>query len=136
MKTTPSQQGFSAVELLITLFIAAIFVISGYQLYTIAFKNSTEANQQAQAANLGYEYLRKNTTGSDTTCSAAAEADITPQSPPAPAAFSYPGLSQPKIYKKVDCPFGTTLNIAKITIRVTYATGSGTKEVSHATYTR
>lgn len=130
MKTTVSQQGFSAVELLITLFIAAIFVISGYQLYTIAFKNSTEANQQAQAANLGYEYLRKNTTSSGTACSAAAEQDITP------ASFTYPGLSEPKIYKKVDCPVAALPNLAKITIRVTYATSSGTKEVSHATYTR
>lgn len=130
MKTTTSQQGFSAVELLITLFIAAVFVIAGYQLYTISFKNSAEANQQAQAANLGYEYLRRNTTSTGTACTAAAQSDITP------ANFTYPGLSQPKIYKTIKCPSSATPNVSSITIRVTYTTSSGTKEVSHATYTR
>jgi len=53
------QTGFTTVELLITLFVAAAFLISGYQLYNLIIKDSGEARAQAQASNVAYDYLQR-----------------------------------------------------------------------------
>lgn len=44
-----SQTGFSAVELMITLFIAFVFVMMGYQLYTVTLMDGKKSDNQAQA---------------------------------------------------------------------------------------
>lgn len=43
------QAGFSAVELMITLFVAFIFVMMGYQLYTVTLKDGKQSDNKAQA---------------------------------------------------------------------------------------
>lgn len=55
---TQSQSGFSAVELLITLFIAFLFVMMGYQLYSVAIQGGGESRAKAKASNEAYVYLR------------------------------------------------------------------------------
>jgi len=59
MIMSSKQSGFTTVELLITLFVAAAFLISGYQLYNLIIKDSGEARAQAQASNVAYDYLQK-----------------------------------------------------------------------------
>lgn len=51
-------QGFTAVELLITLFVAALFITSGYQLYAVATADSADIRERSLASNIGYKYLR------------------------------------------------------------------------------
>lgn len=51
-------EGFTAVELLITLFVAALFIISGYQLYAVATADSADIRERSLASNIGYKYLR------------------------------------------------------------------------------
>lgn len=51
------QQGFSAIELLITLFIAAVFLSAGYQLWGYVNKAGEESDQFAKASNISYDYL-------------------------------------------------------------------------------
>ena len=58
MTNTTSQAGFSAVELLITLFIAVAFIGAGYQLYAIIIKDGSEASLRAKANTIAYENLR------------------------------------------------------------------------------
>lgn len=53
------QEGFSAVELLITLFIGFMFIMMGYQLYSTIIADSGESRQRAAANNLAYAELRK-----------------------------------------------------------------------------
>ena len=59
MTKNNQQSGFTAVELLITLFIAAAFLMSGYQLFTVIIKNSGEARAQTRAGNEAYNYLQQ-----------------------------------------------------------------------------
>ncbi|MDN5819811.1 MAG: prepilin-type N-terminal cleavage/methylation domain-containing protein [bacterium] len=51
-------QGFTAVELLITLFVAALFITSGYQLYAITTADSADIRERSLASNIGYKFLR------------------------------------------------------------------------------
>ena len=51
--------GFTTVELLVTLFIAAAFLMSGYQLYSMIIRDGGEARARAKASNVAYEYLQK-----------------------------------------------------------------------------
>ena len=52
MNHQSNQSGFTAVELLITLFIAVAFIATGYQLYTAILKDSAETRNQANASNI------------------------------------------------------------------------------------
>jgi len=52
------QSGFTAVELLITLFIAAAFLMSGYQLYGMIIRDGGEARARAKANNIAYKYIQ------------------------------------------------------------------------------
>ena len=54
--------GFTTVELLVTLFIAAMMVMSGYQLYTAVNQRGGRTRAMAEASNLAYSHLRQNTT--------------------------------------------------------------------------
>ena len=54
-----SQKGFTAVELLITLIIASMFLFAGYQLYTQVTRDGNDANTLAKVSNVAYEELRK-----------------------------------------------------------------------------
>lgn len=51
--------GFSTVELIITLFVASIFLVAGYQLYSVIIKDGGETRLQAKAGNLAYDYLQQ-----------------------------------------------------------------------------
>lgn len=109
---TNNQQGFSAIELLITLFIAGIFLVSGYQMYSMITKDGSEARQQAQAYNLAKLYLQnyKSTVGA--TCM------TTP--PPAIPTINVAGLTNPSLIPSVTCPYGSASPITKITVTLRY----------------
>ena len=53
------QGGFSAVELLITLFVAAGFLVAAYQLYNVILSDGGATHQRASIANVAYDYLRQ-----------------------------------------------------------------------------
>lgn len=48
------QSGFSAVELLVSLFVAAMFLSAGYQLYSIVIKNGGETRAQSTASSIAF----------------------------------------------------------------------------------
>jgi prepilin-type N-terminal cleavage/methylation domain-containing protein len=54
-----AEGGFTAVELLITLIIASMFLFAGYQLYTQVTRDGNEANRLAKVSNTAYELLRE-----------------------------------------------------------------------------
>lgn len=131
MTHTSNQQGFSAVELLITLFIAVAFIATGYQLYSTIVKDGGEARFRARASNLAYENLRR---AGDTnpTCSATAAVST-------PAVPSNNGLDAPVITQTISAPQGcngTTWKdrVMRVEIRVTYGPQSNRQEVTHAVY--
>lgn len=58
MSSPMNDSGFTAVELLITLLIAAMFLFAGYQLYTQVTRDGNDANLVAKASNVSYEIMR------------------------------------------------------------------------------
>ena len=113
MKYIIKQSGFSAVELLITLFIAAAFLISGYQLYAVVIKDGGEARMQAKATNVATDYLQQYKLTAQNPCATAS-------STPLVNSNAISGLSNVTITETISCPYGSSL-----------ATG-GTKSISGA----
>ena len=123
--TSPLQAGFSAIELLITLFIAAAFVATGYQLYSVVIKDGGEARARARASNIAYDNLRRYIPQATNPCTAA-----TPS--PTPTIPAGSGLSNAAITVTISCPYGTTINLTKVQVQITY--GSPQQEVVHGIY--
>lgn len=123
-----TDEGFSAVELLITLFIAAIFIISGYQLWSEVQSSGAASDQQARASNAGYEYLRRYTSQPQT-CAVS--------TPVNNVALSVTGLPGATVTVKITCPYGTsstTPAVKLITSTVSYGSTGNQGSVSHAVY--
>lgn len=119
------EQGFSAVELLITFFIAAAFVGVGYQLYTIVVKEGSDSRLQSRASNVAYKNLRR--------YAAQVTAPCTTVSPsPIPTIGANDGLGNATIAVAITCPFGTGSTTSKVTVTIKY--GAPQKEVVHALY--
>lgn len=122
------EAGFSAIELLITLFIAAIFIATGYQLYSVVIKTGSEANQRAIASNIAYDNLRRYTPQATNPCTT-----VTPS--PTPTIPSNTGLPSPSITVTINCPYGIAGSggtVTKVQVSVKYATPQ--QEVLHAIY--
>jgi len=125
MKTLHLKEaGFSAVELLITLFIAAAFLATGYQLYSIIIEDGGNARTQAKASNIAYDFLRRYTPNATNPC--------TPSTPSATIpAGSLPSPSSATV--TISCP-GTlgTNTVSKVQVTITY--GSPAQQVIHAIF--
>lgn len=119
------ERGFSAIELLITLFVGVAFVATGYQIYSVVIQNNGDARARAKASNIAYDMLRKYGAQATTPCTA-----VTPS--PAPSVPTDSGLSNPVAAVTISCPFGGTSGTSKIYVRITY--GNPQQEVNHATY--
>ena len=123
--------GFSTVELLVSLFVAAIFLATGYELYSMIIHDGGESRAQARASNAAYEYLlkrKKDSTMILATCASHTENDID-------ASSIASGLSNPKIDLVITCPNLTeTPAISNIKITLKYKYGSKDKQVVYATY--
>lgn len=120
------EAGFSAVELLITLFIAAAFIGTGYQLYSIIIDDGGEARARAKASNIAYENLRQYATQATNPCSA-----VTPS--PTPTIPADSGLANAAIAVSITCPYSpTSSGTSRIQVKITY--GAPQEEVVHAMY--
>ena len=117
-------EGFSAVELLITLFIAAAFLGTGYQLYTVIIKDGGEARAQARASNIAYDNLRRYSPQATNPCS-----PVTPT--PTATIPANSGLANASITVSMTCPY---VNVAVTKVQVSVKYGSPQKEVVHAIY--
>lgn len=131
MKIRNRQLGFTAIELLITLFVAAGFLIAGYQLFNVIIKDGGQARAESRAGNIAYDYIRRYSSYATDPCVA--------QTPLNNASITIDGLSNVKITVTITCPEYSTSNISKIEVTVNYnspqqtvkygtlITGSGTQ---------
>ena len=127
-----NESGFSAVELLITLFIAVAFIATGYQLYSAIVKDGGDARFRARASNLAYENLRR---AASTVYPCSATPAVT-----TPTAPSGSGLDNPVITQTISAPQGCagalwTNKVMKVEMRVQYGPSTNRQEVTHAVYT-
>jgi len=122
MKRHRLQSGFTAVELLITLFVAAAFLIAAYQLFNVVIKDGGNARAQSRAANVAYDYMRRYTTSATIPCSA--------QTPLTNSSVTVDGLTNAMITVALSCPTFSTNDISKVDVTVTYNTPTQTVKYS------
>jgi Tfp pilus assembly protein PilV len=129
MKRTSVVAGFSTVELLITLFVAAVFLAAGYQLYLVTVRDSGDVRQRARASAIAYDYLRRNAATVPTICSSATSTPI--EITPAPE-----GLARAKVSVSRSCAQSGLSNLSRIevTVRYNHDSAPGDKDVTHAIY--
>jgi Tfp pilus assembly protein PilE len=120
--------GFTTVELLVTLFIAAMMVMSGYQLYTAVNQRSGRVRAAAEASNLAYSRLRQNSDYVAVTNNCVAQAE-TGASSSTVTGTTLPG-DVTVIIRRCK-PFADS-DITRVTALVRYDTP--VKEVAHAVY--
>lgn len=132
MKTNDTQAGFSVVELLITLFVAAAFFIAGYQLYSLIIKDGGQTRAEAKASNVAYDYLRRYAATAVSPC--AASTPLNNQS------ISVSGLSSVTITITISCPYAGSSGVNDATsvskIEATIKFNTPQKTVRYATYTK
>lgn len=113
-----NQSGFTVIELLITLFIAVAFLVSGYQLYNVIIKTSGDARAQARAINVANDFLKQYESSITNPCTAQTPLDDEP--------VEVYGLSSVTITVTITCPYSSSSSISKVDANVTYG-------IDHAT---
>jgi hypothetical protein len=128
MTKQQTQSGFSAIELLISLFIAVAFVGAGYQLYSVIIKDGGDARLRARANNIAYDNLRAYTPQATNPCTTPAPSPA-PTQPPATGDYGLPSAS---ISVTFSCPYGGADSTTKLSVQVLY--GTPQQEVTHAIF--
>lgn len=126
MSVIDKQSGFTAVELLITLFVAAAFLVSGFQLYNLVIKDGGQTRAQARASNVAYDYLRRYTASAATPCMAS--------TPFGPLPVTVASLSAVTVTVAITCPYAAATSLSKIDVTVLYNTPQQT--VKYSTYVK
>lgn len=120
------QSGFSAVELLITLFVAAAFLVAGYSLYNVVIKDGGETRAQSRASNVAYDYMRQ--------YSASAAFPCVGSTPLNAAPISVSGLSSVTVTVVITCPQPSLTSLSTVTVTVAY--NNPVKTVVYSTYVK
>lgn len=126
MTITNKQAGFTAIELLITLFVAAAFLVSGYQLYSLIIKDGGQTRAEARASNIAYDYLRRYSATTEFPCVAS--------TPVNNSSISVGGLSAVTITVAITCPYATTTSISKVETTIRY--NNPQQSLKYATYVK
>ena len=125
-----TESGFTAVELLVTLLVASVFLFAGYQLYVQVMRDGAQANRTATLSNLVNERLQEevSATSSQSSCTASSTKDTT-SSP-----TNLRGLVGVTFRTQVTCPSGT-MDLYHIKITGAYNDNGTQRTVQHATFT-
>lgn len=120
-----SESGMTAVELLITLFVAAAFLIAGYQLFNVIIRDGGEIRSESTASNMAYGLLRQYADSVSNTC---VQTTLLPAGVPT----TLENLPEVTTYVYTDCPYGTSFSLSRLNAEVSY--GFPVKTVKHSTY--
>ncbi len=127
--THASIRGFSAIELLATLFIAFIFLAAGYSLYGAIVTRSAQTRHRAQADNVAYEYIRRYEATVGVSC-----VTTTPLNNVVVPASVAGDLGKPRVTVAITCPNGTVTLLSKIRVIVYYSEGGEQRNVEHEVF--
>lgn len=120
------QAGFTAVELLVTLFVAALFLFAGYQLFNVILTSGATARSQALASTTANTYLQQYADSIATPCSAS--------TPLSNSSIVVEGLSNARVTVAITCPVANTPNLSKISVTINYGTGAEAASVNRVTF--
>ena len=122
-------RGFSAVELLVTLFIAFLFLSIGYTLFGTIVTMSSQNRHRAQADNIALEYLRRYESTVASTCAVATP--VNGVNVTGAAASDLPGA---KVTVGITCPNSTLASVSLVKVTITYQEGGSQRNVYHEVY--
>lgn len=126
------QSGFTVVELLVTVIVAALFVGIFYQMFVILVGINANARNTAQASNLSYSNMRRYPTATSTglTCSTSSTNLLNTNS----IDSDYQELGTVTETVTASFPYGCSAiyDVIKLVSTVTY--GKNSFKVSYATY--
>lgn len=108
-----SSAGFSAIELLITLFVAAAFITTGYMLYSTIVKDSANTRSKARATMVANEYLD---------LYRMSAGPCAPAIPLNEAPHESDELYKAIVTVVISCPNPSTTNVTLVTVTVSYDT--------------
>lgn len=130
------QQGFSAIELLITLFIGALFLFAGYQLYSYVTRSGFEAARQSAASSIAYTYLRQNENTPPSTCTVSNLNSVMgcTSTYPFPANYVYQGISNITITVSQREYLSAAPNVLQTVVTISYFDTYSQKTLTHGTY--
>lgn len=123
-----NRSGFTAVELLITLFVAAIFLSAGYILYNVVVTRSAEARHQIEADAIATDYLQRKRSTVPVSCI---------PSPPVTTSLSAAesgSLAAAQVTISVICPVPAESALSKVVVKVEYKENGTTESVQHEAY--
>ena len=117
-----NEQGFSTIELILSLFIAAAFIGTGFQLFSVVMKDSDEARLRATAGALVNTTLQEKMNSTNSPCSPV----------PTTINFSIATAQLPQAAGVVTytCPYGTSSKTTRISVVITYSLPQETVEGS------
>ncbi len=107
MRYRSEQSGFSAVELLITLFIAAVFLISGFELYAAIVKNGGDARMMASASSVMNDYIQRYKSSTTNPCTPIIPLAPDNTTPLTNYSITIPGLANVTITVAIQCPYNS-----------------------------
>jgi prepilin-type N-terminal cleavage/methylation domain-containing protein len=138
IKIDSSENGFSVVELLITLIVGALFIMAFYQIYVVVIQGNAIAKQEATASDIAYSNLQRYTTRPTFTCDSNTNllantnapgqiiSKVTTQDPPH---LNGPLVETVKVYAPRGCDTAYPVKIESIA-----EYGSPARKVIHSTY--
>lgn len=125
------RQGFTTVELLVTLFIASMMVVSGYQLYSAVTMRSARERAMSEASSIAYSRLRElsDYMSISTSCGTSHTSGTT-NTVYLSSSSTLPGYPRVVTYR---CRPFPDLPVLRVTAVVTYDSNP-VREVVHAAY--
>lgn len=124
MSHSKHQQGFTAVELLVTLFVAAAFLIAGYQLFSLVVRDGGKTRAEAKASAVAYDYLRRHSAAATSPCSS-----VTPVNN---ETVTVQGLSNVQVTVSIDCAKPNLTSLSQVNVQVTF--NNPVEVVRYSTY--
>lgn len=107
-----NDRGFTVVELLITLFVAAAFLVSGYQLFNAIIKDGGQTRAEAKASNAAYDYLRRYSSSATNPCVYSKPLDN--------SSVTIPGIAATLATVEISCPYSSQPSVSKIDVTILY----------------
>jgi prepilin-type N-terminal cleavage/methylation domain-containing protein len=117
------KSGFSAVELLVTLFIAAMFLVAGYQLYSLVIGDGGKTRSHAKASNVVYDYLKRYESFVSNPCIAS--------TPVNNDNITVENLENVTMMVAITCPYPANTSISKVTATINYNDGEVLTEANY-----
>lgn len=112
-----NKAGFTAVEVMIALIIAGVFLITGHQLFMSVSGSQLFSRVRAEASNIAYAHLRhKANTVDFGECPATSHATIIKRETP----FENEKLPGLEIFSHISAPYGCSERLLKIEVEVRY----------------